>query len=79
MIAHSAFSSKDNKRVLIRSVAGIEMEISCSYEQYLDGLKAYKAGALMQHAFPMLNDDEREFLISGITPEVWNKLFGKGN
>ena len=31
---------------------------------------------LVQDAFPQLDDDQREFLISGITPEEWDATFG---
>lgn len=30
---------------------------------------------LVQDVFPHLSNTEREFLISGITPEIWNKTF----
>ena len=30
----------------------------------------------VQDAFPQLNAEEREFLISGTTPEEWDDLFG---
>lgn len=32
-------------------------------------------GELIQHAFHMLNDDEREFLMSGIDAQQWNEIF----
>lgn len=32
---------------------------------------------LIQHAFPHLSADEREFLISGITPYEWERVFGE--
>lgn len=32
----------------------------------------------VQDFFPELNEDEREFLISGVTPEEWAKLFPPG-
>jgi hypothetical protein len=34
-------------------------------------------GALIQDAFPFLNADQREFLMSGITPVIWNRYFGE--
>lgn len=34
-------------------------------------------GLLVQAAFPNLSKEEREFLISGITPEEWNNAFGE--
>jgi len=32
-------------------------------------------GMFIQDAFHMLNDDEREFLMTGITSEQWNEIF----
>jgi hypothetical protein len=36
-----------------------------------DSYKEYKGGALAQNAFPYLDGDEREIIISGICPECW--------
>ena len=33
---------------------------------------------LVQDAFPNLDIGQREFLISGITPDEWTKTFGDG-
>ena len=33
-------------------------------------------GALIQHAFPMLDATEREFIMSGISPEEQDSIFG---
>ena len=33
-------------------------------------------GLLVQAVFPQLSSSEREFLISGITPQEWNDTFG---
>lgn len=30
----------------------------------------------VQYAFPDLSTDDREFLITGITPDEWEKMFG---
>jgi hypothetical protein len=35
--------------------------------------------ALAQEAFPKMSDADREFLISGITPEEWARIFKPGN
>ena len=36
----------------------------------------YKAGELkVQHAFPNLTDDEREFIMTGITQKEWDETF----
>lgn len=36
-------------------------------------------GALIQHAFPNLTAAEREFLLTGSTPEEWDEIFGGGD
>tara|TARA_R110002051_G_scaffold121296_2_gene194503 strand:+ start:1418 stop:1675 length:258 start_codon:yes stop_codon:yes gene_type:complete len=39
-------------------------------------LHQYRRGKLMQYAMPSLSDDDREFLITGISPEGWEQKFG---
>lgn len=36
----------------------------------------YLNGELVQRAFPTMSVDDREFLISGISPEGWKEEFG---
>jgi hypothetical protein len=44
----------------------------------LEGVIAYfTLRAHIADAFPELPREEREFLISGTSPEGWNKLFGR--
>lgn len=50
-----------------------EREIDVTPEQ----LQRWRDGALIQDAMPHLSDDDREYLISGATPEEWNRAFGK--
>jgi len=38
-------------------------------------LDAWVDGMLIQNAFPQLDADEREFLMTGITPAEWNEAF----
>jgi len=38
-------------------------------------IAAYRAGALIQRAFPNLTNMQREFLMTGVTEEEWNKVF----
>ncbi len=56
---------------------GIErtMEIQVTQEQ----IKAWEDGMLIQDAMPFLTDDEREFLISGMTPQEWDHIFQREN
>jgi hypothetical protein len=88
MIVHTAFPANDNKSVLIvmgRFPNGItekEMNtkksfaLNCTPEQYTAGIEAYIKGGYMQDAFPFLSKEEAEFLISGLTPSDWAKIFG---
>jgi len=39
-------------------------------------LREWKNGALIQDAMPNISADDREFLMTGITPEEWEDLFG---
>lgn len=38
-------------------------------------LERWRAGELIQSVAPELNADEREFIITGTTPEEWDDLF----
>ena len=68
-----------NSKVLIQIETGAgkvkEITLNCSSRQYVDGMRAYREGQLIQNAFPFLNADEREFLMTGITPEEWDAMF----
>lgn len=35
----------------------------------------YKSGALVQDAFPNLDADQREFILTGITADEWDETF----
>ena len=50
-----------------------------SQKDYFKGKKAYEQGAFVQDAFPNLNIDEREQIISGTHPQCWDELFNKRN
>lgn len=50
-----------------------EREIPVTQKQ----LDAWHGGMLIQDAMPNLSVDDREFLISGATPEEWERYFGK--
>ena len=48
-----------------------EMEIDVSEKQ----ITLWMEGALIQDVMPDLNPDEREFLMTGITPAEWDEAF----
>jgi len=49
-----------------------EREIDVSQRQ----LNSWNSGTLIQNAMPNLSADDREFLMTGITPEEWDNAFG---
>lgn len=38
-------------------------------------LTLWREGLVAQRAFPKLTADQREFIMTGITPEEWDKTF----
>ena len=42
-----------------------------------EGYARYRGGALIQRAFPFLNADQREFLMTGIYPEEWDEMWAE--
>ena len=57
-----------SKKSILTGVTS-EMDIAITFEQ-LENLKCN----LVQNVVPNLSVEEREFLISGITPEEWDKM-----
>ena len=53
------------------------MDLPISQQEYESALKQWNDGALIQNCFPTLNADEREFLMTGMTPDVWKSVFGE--
>lgn len=43
---------------------------------YEAAVKMWEEGALIQDAFYFLNADQREFLMTGTPPQVWDAMFG---
>ena len=52
-----------------------EMEIDVSDKQ----IALWMEGALIQDVMPNLSPDEREFLMTGITPAEWNEMFAQSD
>lgn len=50
------------------------MDLDVTQEQ----LDRHKSGELVQNVFPNLTADEREFLVTGATPEEWDFYMGVG-
>lgn len=50
-----------------------EMDLPITWEQ----VQKWENGELIQNAFPNLSADEREFLLTGITPDEWATELGE--
>ena len=50
-------------------------ELDITQEQVDD----WKSGTLVQASFPNLNANDREFWMTGITPEEWDEAFPEEN
>lgn len=48
------------------------IDINISEEQY----QKWCNGELIQNAMPNISADEREFIMTGITPDEWKKYIG---
>lgn len=49
------------------------LELDITEEELYDYING---GKLIQEAFPWLSAEEREFILTGITPEDWKSIFG---
>lgn len=52
-----------------------QMQINMTYDDFIASYQSWADGALIQDAFPTLSADEREFLLTGCTPEEWAEMF----
>ena len=51
------------------------MDLPMTNDEFTACHALWMEGALIQNAFPMLNADQREFIMTGITPDEWNSMF----
>jgi hypothetical protein len=51
---------------------GVATRIIRMTPEAYDNWRRFKRPPLIQDAFPHLSPDDREFLLTGITPEEWN-------
>ncbi len=82
--AISLFSRRGQSLIIDRELDKFTVSGPCVFSgsQYqvsgkLDQLFDWRSGTLIQKAFPNMSADDREFLISGISPEGWNATFRK--
>ena len=61
------------KSAITRKINTMELPIT---QEHLDMYETV-GDILIQDAFPNLNAEQREFILSGITPQEWNDTFGE--
>jgi hypothetical protein len=59
---------------VIVTIGEKQLKLQCDFNQFLSASDEYDAGALMQDAFHFLSPDEREFLISGLLPDDFDRF-----
>ena len=52
-----------------------KIERSLDLDVTAEEIKAWKSRMLIQDAMPRLNENEREFIMTGITAEEWEKHY----
>jgi len=64
--------------VTVRKMGGgkVRMMLPITVDELKQGYQAHDRGVLIQDAFPRLDADQREFLMTGITPDEWDRIFG---
>lgn len=48
------------------------IDLNIDENEFNNCMKKWENGYLIQHAFPMLTPEEREFILNGITPDEWD-------
>lgn len=64
----------EGKMMVTRTSAFSGKERTMELPIYPEQLYAWRAGQLIQDVMPQLTTDQREFLMTGATPEEWREL-----
>jgi hypothetical protein len=54
-----------------------EMDFNVPVDVIAKGIEAWDNGTMVQNAFPMLDADHREFLMTGMLPDQFNAMCGQ--
>jgi len=78
MIRHSRHHTGKTLVINTSMITGKDssMVLAIDYSEFVSSLTVWREGALIQLAFPLLNNNEREFISTGVTPEEWKKHIG---
>jgi hypothetical protein len=69
------YTDNDPNKTVI-SQGGKRIIVDCSLEEISERWYNWQMkGQLIQNAFSNLNNEQREFLITGITPAEWDETF----
>lgn len=76
VFAINSVSTPDKTLVTVVDIFGKEktMVINIGSEEFHRCYHEWLGGKLIQHAFPSLTADEREFILTGMTPEEWDAM-----
>lgn len=55
-----------------------DMDLPIGIAAFQAGLEAHRNGQTIQAAFPSLNATQREFLMTGMSEKIQQKIFGHG-
>lgn len=82
MISVSDYYSEDDGKsttVESRNIFRViqKMTFNVPLETFTEGMIKYNQGAKIQDAFPFLSDEEREFMMTGMTIEEQKIVFGE--
>ena len=67
-------ATKEANKTIVTNQDG-SMTVDLGFDEFCKRLQRWLGGQLIQHAFPELSADQREFLMTGITPEKWDVMF----
>ena len=65
----ATFEGRKERRFLI--------ETEMRNQEFVKRFNDWQAGSLIQYCFPMFSDEQREFMITGMTPEEWKEEMGE--
>ncbi len=61
-----------NKSKFTGKVSSMELNVT---QEQIDEFESASRNRTIQQIFPNLTPEEREFMLSGSTPEEWNSIF----
>ena len=78
----NTYRATSDNTVLVHATCDMDgsetsMTFTMNVDTFGQKLRQWQNGEMVQNVFPMLTADEREFLMTGITPDKWNAMFGE--